>query len=401
MKEEVMEEARTCSRCGCVIEDERFVEFDGEVLCADCAAEHTAVCSQCGERIWVDDANYFDDETLCDDCFDECTVVCDHCGDRVWATNVVSDSEISLCDYCFDHSYYRCDVCGRLVRCEDALFHSGDCYCEECYENVRDDVIHDYCYKPDPIFYGEGPRFFGVELEVDGEGEDNDNAREIVEIANEDGKERIYCKHDGSLDDGFEIVTHPMELDYHLKIMPWRDITRKATEMGYRSHQTSTCGLHIHVSRAAFGESHEEQEEVIERILLFVELHWAELLKFSRRTQYSIDRWAARYGMEKTGKEILDKAKKSGNGRYTAVNLCNYSTIEFRLFRGTLKLNTLFATLQLVNRIIDIAMYNSEGYIMAQSWTDFVADVTEPELIQYLKERRLYVNEEVVGEEDV
>ena len=26
------------------------------------------------------------------------------------------------------------------------------------------------------------------------------------------------------------------------------------------------------------------------------------------------------------------------------------------------------------------------------SWSDFVADITEPELIQYLKERQLYVN---------
>ena len=100
-------------------------------------------------------------------------------------------------------------------------------------------------------------------------------------------------------------------------------------------------------------------------------------------------------------KAIMDKAKKGGNGRYAAVNLCNYHTVEFRLFRGTLKYNTFLATIQLVNRICDAAMYNTDESIAKLSWSDFVADITEPELIQYLKERQLYVNEEVRAEEEM
>ena len=34
------------------------------------------------------------------------------------------------------------------------------------------------------------------------------------------------------------------------------------------------------------------------------------------------------------------------------------------------------------------------------SWFDFLDDITEPELIQYLKERRLYVNEPVNTSEE-
>lgn len=114
-----------------------------------------------------------------------------------------------------------------------------------------------------------------------------------------------------------------------------------------------------------------------------------------------MNRWAARYGIEKTGKEILNKAKKGNVGRYAAVNLCNYSTIEFRLFRGTLKVNTLYATLQLVNRICDAAISMSEEEIARQSWRDFVMTVTEPELLRYLKERQLYINEEIETEDDM
>ncbi len=238
-----------------------------------------------------------------------------------------------------------------------------------------------------------------MELEIDGAGKYDESAARIKKQTNV-RCEHIYCKSDGSLDDGFEIVTHPMTLGYHMTCMYWEDILQEAIRMGYRSHQTTTCGLHIHVNRDALGENYEEQEKVIERILFFVELHWNELFIFSRRSQHSMNRWAARYGMEKTGKEILDKAKKGNTGRYAAVNLCNYSTIEFRLFRGTLKLNTLFATLQLVNRICDTALYMSEEEIARQSWRDFVMTVTELELLQYLKERRLYVNEKCETEDE-
>ena len=54
-----------------------------------------------------------------------------------------------------------------------------------------------------------------------------------MEIANSNGLENLYCKHDGSLDDGFEMVTHPMTLDYHRKEMPWKKILHCAVDIGY------------------------------------------------------------------------------------------------------------------------------------------------------------------------
>ena len=116
-------------------------------------------------------------------------------------------------------------------------------------------------------------------------------------------------------------------------------------------------------------------------------------------SSYNMSRWSARFGFEKTGKQILEKAKNGCNGRYVAVNLNNYHTIEFRLFRGTLKYNTFIATLQMVNHICDVAISFSEEGIDAMSWSEFVSSIEEPELIQYLKERRLYVNEYVTESE--
>ena len=126
-----------------------------------------------------------------------------------------------------------------------------------------------------------------------------------------------------------------------------------------------------------------------------------QLLKFSRRSEYSMNRWAARYGYEKTGRQILDKAKKGNNGRYAAVNLMNWATIEFRLFRGTLKHNTLIAAIELVNEICDLAIRLTDEGIEKMSWSEFVETIEAPELIEYLKERRLYVNDDVNSSDDI
>lgn len=91
----------------------------------------------------------------------------------------------------------------------------------------------------------------------------------------------------------------------------------------------------------------------------FFERHWEELLKFSRRTPRQLERWAARYGHKEQPMEILDHAKKN----------C-------RLFL-------------------------SDDELKAMAWTTFVAGIQPeryPELVRYLKERRLYVNEPVESE---
>ena len=196
-----------------------------------------------------------------------------------------------------------------------------------------------------------------------------------------------------------------MTLAYHKEQMPWQPLMRRAASLGYLSHNASTCGLHIHMSREAFGETEAEQDAPIARILYFFEAQWEELLKFSRRTPRQLERWAARYGYKEQPRDILDHAKKGYNGgRYTSINLQNKDTIEFRVFRGTLKYNSLFATLQLVDHLCNVALFLSDEEIKALSWTSFAAQLNPekyPELIAYLKERRLYINEAVACEDEV
>ena len=368
----------------------------------------TFVCSICDLEHPVENGVEFRGQMICQGCLEEKTVICRECGDRIWRQENAGNARMPLCRDCYVDYYTNCTRCGCLLHTSVAQYLPQDTdeeipYCHECYAELpQSRSIHDYYYKPRAIFYGDGNRYFGVELEIDDAGEDASNAWDLIQSANGDGQERIYCKHDGSLDDGFEIVTHPMTLNYHHSQMPWQDVLHSAISMGYRSHQATTCGLHVHVNRSAFGDTSWQQDEVIARILYFVEKHWEELLKFSRRTARQLDRWAARYGLMERPADILDHAKKGYHaGRYTCVNLLNDSTIEFRIFRGTLKYNTLLATLQMVDRICDAALFLSDDEMKALSWTTFAAGCQQPELVQYLKERRLYINEPVESEVEV
>ena len=308
--------------------------------------EPMETCTICNTPYPSEFLTEFNDELLCHDCLEHETVLCHDCGERIRIDDNAGTPDFPLCVNCYESNYTTCDRCGRLIRCDG--------------------------------------------------GESNDNVRALLTVSNADA-ELIYCKHDGSLDDGFEIVTHPMSLPFHEHNMPWKSILEKATELGYRSHQTDTCGLHIHVSRNAFGIYEDEQDKAIARVLYFVERNWNELLIFSRRTQRQLDRWASRYGYKDRPSEMLEHVKKGGS-RYTCVNLSNRDTIEFRIFRGTLKLNTLIATLQLVDHICSLAMRLSDDEIRNLSWSGFVGSVNEPELIQYLKERKLYINDPVESE---
>ena len=367
--------------------------------------DDTFTCSHCGVRHPLGEHTVFDGQTLCPDCLSEHTTICTHCGTRIWTEDNAGTEDEPLCQRCYDNYYTSCTRCGVLLRRDDAYFEDDDDdeydpLCHHCYSSIKKS-IQNYYYKPAPIFYGEGDRFFGVELEIDGAGERDSAANQLMDIANGNHLEHLYCKHDGSLEEGFEMVTHPMTLKYHMDEMPWDRVLSEAVQLGYLSHRANTCGLHIHVNRSAFGPTERRQEDVIARILFFVENHWNELLRFSRRSQSQIEQWAARYGRKDDPKEVLKHAKGSSLGRYTCVNLTNFSTIEFRMFRGTLKLNTFLATLQMVDHICDVAISFSDKEMQELTWTEFVSGCEDPELVQYLKERRLYVSEPVESEVEI
>lgn len=185
-------------------------------------------CEICGEKVPIARRTRFNEQDLCPRCLEEETALCSHCGQRIWRSENSGSDSTPLCERCYESYYTHCANCGQLLHMDDAHYQDRETetpYCNDCFRSLcrthRLYTIQDYYYKPEPLFFGEGPRFFGVELEIDEAGESSSNAGELMQIANRK-VEHIYCKHDGSLEDGFEIVTHPMSLEYHEKHMPRR-----------------------------------------------------------------------------------------------------------------------------------------------------------------------------------
>lgn len=135
---------------------------------------------------------------------------CNCCNEILHGNDYYNDGEIRLCNSCS-----HCSDCNTLMR-QGGWEYNGHYYCYPCMQTKYEKklLIHTYKYKPAPIFYGDRPRYFGVELEIDGAGKNTDNADKILTLANKDS-EHIYIKTDNSLEDGMEIVSHPMTLDYH------------------------------------------------------------------------------------------------------------------------------------------------------------------------------------------
>ena len=153
--------------------------------------EATFICTCCHEEYPMSQYQEASGDPVCPSCLEEETVICSSCGARIWKDDNAGDDDTPLCQRCYDRYYTICDHCGAVIPYEDVRYASSDedeefPLCDDCFTHTAHNPysIQDYYYKPSPIFYGEGPRFFGVELEIDEAGESDRNARELLEIAN-------------------------------------------------------------------------------------------------------------------------------------------------------------------------------------------------------------------------
>ncbi len=317
-----------------------------------------------------------------------------------------------VCPRCYSHAY-RCTVCGRRMPTPDHGVRrwerdaDGDpamvLLCPDCYaasqQEPGDWPLQVYNYDPPEfLLTGDGPPYFGVELEAEG-GDEATVAQEIMATT-----PLLYCKCDGSLrHGGFEIVSHPCTLDVHLNQLPWLDVLTRLSRYGYRSHDArASCGLHVHISRDGFVDS-----AAITRMVLFVELHYKHILRMSRRTAKAMDRWAARYANryltnypELVARDVEQKVKTL-ESRYTIVNLQSPDTVELRFFRGTLRPDTFFAAIEFADVLRRIGNDIDTQDILTGSFRDTIEQYGGRYLPQYMKRRGYYDKEGNEGSDDV
>lgn len=389
-----------CHECNDILKEleEAYRLWNGKYICEDCRVAYYVYCDDCHNLthetsiMAADNGNRY----ICEICADE-YYTCDHCEELCSGYNLaVNTYSLTLCGHCYNEYYFSCDGCNEVYNIDEGEYINNAYYCCYCADDYRD-CIHSYSHKPSPIFYG-GNAGYGVELEID-DGDCRQDAAGDIQAAAGD---HIYIKEDGSLSyAGMEIVTHPATLDYHVNKFPWGDICHVALSYGYRSHDTDTCGLHIHASRELFGDSEVEQDLTIAKIMLLVD-RWYNtyIVRFARRDLYKMRRWADKPNANiQPGDDDADaiyKSKKHAGDRYRAVNLCNYHTVEFRFFRGTLKRDTIIASIQWVDTIINYCRNTPLKDLFNTSWDEIFGSTGYTELTNYLKQRDLYKEKDVI-----
>lgn len=388
----------TCYNCGCTIEDgDEYEDDTGERVCEDCYIDLYCPCDNCGEVTARDELISIDRgrEYVCESCASSDYYQCDDCGEYVSSRNLWFNRNLTICNECH-WEYCTCYDCEDVIHCDYVHNIGGYGYCDNCAPSHRS-VIRDYSFKPTPIFYGELSEwvkgYYGLELEID----DGDDVREAARaIQDAGGDDRIYIKDDGSLScDGFEIVTHPATLEYHMHSMPWRNIISTAREYNYTSHDAGTCGLHIHASRTLFGADRTLQDLNIAKCILLIDFWWEQyIVPFSRRNYNQLNEWAkkpnARIMASDSQAEAVCKAIESGEyDRYKAVNLKNRHTVEFRFFRGTLRRDTIMASIQFVDTLIKYVSGVELEDLWDKTFNDVFGDTQHAELKDYLQKRRL------------
>lgn len=302
----------------------------------------TVTCEHCENDVPESSGQYLDcmNGHVCQPCIDSSAFsTCDGCSEIVPRRSIIRVSSGSrICQSCYENNYFTCASCGVTIHND---YYAEDGRCESCNEESSRDnsVIHDYGYEIPSKFLGKGPHYYGVELEMQcPRSDENDKAEACLSLLNKTTT-FAFAKHDGSLDDrGFELVTVPASLEEQKK--NWQPFFDRLPE-GLRSFDTKTCGLHVHCSRRPLSTL------TVGKIVVFVN---------KRENQSFVETIAGR----PTGQWAAYKDKKHNDARtdspnlvrYEAVNLLNYNTIEFRIFKGTLKKASVFKAIEFCDAII-------------------------------------------------
>ena len=240
------DELITCDECsGEISRDDSFNTSDGGGwVCSDCVR----LCEYC-ESVGTSNDDWYSvgNEHWCEGCWESHSFTCNRCD---YCVNSNRDSGTRIdgeywCEDCVSNNATYCDEC-------DEYYRDGQ-GCEDCGDG--DGKVHQYSYKPNPIFHGgnDNNLYMGFELEMS-YGDESDNYRNaITDVLPLEQANVCYLKSDSSIEGwGYELVSHPHTLTAYEKATDLWNYIEACRKRGARSWDTTSCGLHVHVSRSAF-----------------------------------------------------------------------------------------------------------------------------------------------------
>lgn len=237
----------------------------------------------------------------------------------------------------------------------------------------------------------------GVELEM--EAIDSDGVHTAKDIESN----WFFFEKDGSLSSsyGFELVTIPMTPAVVVKESTWDGLLSYLRALRFKSHDAGNCGLHVHISRSAFGKTDEEIDATLAKVLHMyhnelgacgygmnyitaimrrgyvdyakdvtrsITPSFKKVIDFTRDFGYSsVDSTVKK-------KSTKDIAKSNGqDSRYSAINREGSTTIEFRQGRGTLKTESVVATIQFCIELVEFCRDTNDAKLTRENFIKRIA----------------------------
>ena len=331
------------------------IVINGEVqyYCRNCYRNTELIrCPECGELHTADQMKMIEGKVMCRRCYDAKYVKEDINHTIIRRENSVvlhqysGDSKVISIDDLKERypAATRCDFTGEyFLSSNDLIAVNGKKYSKKA---IRDAVggYHSFNRAGYSLMfaqpYEQTDLYFGTEIECQG---DLANALYVQQNFGD----LVHMERDGSIGEGFEIIFQPMTFKF-LKANYNRISTMLTTlaEKGMKSHDTTVCGLHLHISRKAF-----KDEKAIDRFNAMVTVFKKNMEVLARRKDGHYYRYGSIDGVI-TKEKIKEKASM---GHGVSVNIANSNTVEIRIFRGTLNPKTYMATVELVKNLVEAA----------------------------------------------
>ena len=319
--------------------------------------EKMAVCEYCGAMVNANTLErIYDGRMVCSDCFDD-MLYCEDCGARVPSEDAVTviDRYGDSCIICPDciNDYYYCDECGRYVH--GWWWNDNVEMCTDCADRLYGNLIQSYHEgHPNGLeFFGDANYSFiaghiGIELEVT-----TDEPERLAYMMQEDGcrTDLYHLEHDCSVD-GFEMIFQPMTLEYMREHLA--DIHHIFNVLNqYGATAESGNGLHVHISRTAFGNDTATQARRIALCMkAFAGNNYNRMRAASGRDYGDAGDWCRDNAGVGNFSQKKQAAATRRADRYLAVNVQNTNTVEFRIGRSTTDCDDFIRWIQTICTIV-------------------------------------------------
>ena len=238
---------------------------------------------------------------------------------------------ISLCKMCGDQQQYHADN-----RDYSSEYHSCYHWKKHALPDEDEDVV-----------------LYGCEIEVDNGA--CDDTFDLEQIRSHDLVADIQS--DGSLEQGFEVITHPASHGYlkvHLGAVVQDSMAYMDCEYEHKA------GFHVHVGRSHLSG------DACKRIDYFVHRYREEVTELAWRES---DEWA---GFSKDIYGRFDDFGRSGS-RYEAINFNNSRTIEFRIFAPPPTKGRADLYLDFVRSVVEYCRLTTNYHVQEENaWRDYV-----------------------------